>query len=308
MQIIIRPYEQSDKAQVCHLLNQTSNAPLGEDMFEMQEARVRTYPFYKRAVLTVNNEVVGMAQLLHATGMTPQGFLSQTIIVDAAHRGRGYGQMLDEALAQWVQDEQPIGLQTAVRDNNPEARAWAERRGFTYKSHQFESVLDLTSFPLETIDAGARSSESHGISFRTFEHFSLEDDMERVYQVVKQLSGDTPDSQGALDFPFETFAAMVRRMDPRCIFIAMAGEAIVGITCLVPQGKEMYTLFTGVVKEYRGKGIAHALKLLSIRFAQANGVKQLRTNNHSTNAPMLAVNHKLGYVSQPGNWILKRSI
>ncbi|NRF92917.1 hypothetical protein HQN89_18215 [Paenibacillus frigoriresistens] len=99
MQIIIRPYEQSDKAQVCNLLNQTSNAPLGEDMFEMQEARVRTYPFYKRIVLTVYNEVVGMAQLFHATGMTPQGFLSQTIIVDSAHRGRGFGQMLDEALA-----------------------------------------------------------------------------------------------------------------------------------------------------------------------------------------------------------------
>ncbi|NOU85547.1 hypothetical protein GC102_07110 [Paenibacillus sp. LMG 31460] len=89
MQIIIRPYEQSDKADVCKLLNQTSNVPLGEDMFEMQEARIRTYPFYKRIVFTVNNEVVGMAQLLHATGMTPQGFLSQTIIVDAAHRGRG---------------------------------------------------------------------------------------------------------------------------------------------------------------------------------------------------------------------------
>lgn len=307
MQIIIRPYEQSDKADVCKLLNQTSNVPLGEDMFEMQEARIRTYPFYKRIVFTVNNEVVGMAQLLHATGMTPQGFLSQTIIVDAAHRGRGYGQMLDEALALWMQEEQPIGLQTTVRDNNPEARAWAERRGFMLKSHQFESVLDLTSFPLETIDTGIRASEAHGITFRTFEHFSLEDDMERLYQIVKQLSGDTPDSQGALDFPFETFAAMVRRMDPRNIFIAMAGEEIAGITCLVSQGNEMYTLFTGVVKEYRGKGIAYTLKLLSIRFAHASGVKQLRTNNHSTNAPMLAVNRKLGYESQPGNWILKRS-
>ncbi|NRF92918.1 GNAT family N-acetyltransferase [Paenibacillus frigoriresistens] len=146
---------------------------------------------------------------------------------------------------------------------------------------------------------GILSSEAHGITFRTFEHFSLEDEMERVYQVVKQLSGDTPDSQGALDFPFETFAAMVRRMDPRCIFIAMAGKAIGGITCLVPQGNEMYTLFTGVVKEYRGKGIAHALKLLSIRFAQANGVKQLRTNNHSTNAPMLAVNRKKARLRVP---------
>ncbi|OBZ17183.1 GNAT family N-acetyltransferase [Bacillus sp. FJAT-26390] len=141
----IRPYEQSDKAGVCNLLNQTSNAPIGEDMFEMQEARVRTYPFFRRIILTVNNEVVGMAQLLHATGMTPQGFLSQAIIVDALHREQGYGQLLEEALAQYVHEECPIGLQTAVRDNHPEARAWAEHRGFTFKSHQFESVLDRST-------------------------------------------------------------------------------------------------------------------------------------------------------------------
>ncbi|WP_261807608.1 hypothetical protein [Paenibacillus sp. N3.4] len=35
MKTTIRPYEQSDKAGVCNLLNQTSNTPIGEDMFEM---------------------------------------------------------------------------------------------------------------------------------------------------------------------------------------------------------------------------------------------------------------------------------
>ncbi|MNI47872.1 Acetyltransferase (GNAT) family protein [compost metagenome] len=106
---------------------------------------MQTYPFFKRIILTINNEVVGRAQLMHATGMTPKGFFSQTIIVDTVHRGRGYGQLLEEALAQWVLEEQPIGLQTVVRDNHPEARAWAEHRGFTFNSHQFESILDLTN-------------------------------------------------------------------------------------------------------------------------------------------------------------------
>ena len=51
---------------------------------------------------------------------------------------------------------------------------------------------------------------------------------------------------------------------------------------------------------WRGRGIALALKLLAIRAARRYGARYLRTNNDSENAPMLAVNRKLGYQPAPG--------
>ena len=46
---------------------------------------------------------------------------------------------------------------------------------------------------------------------------------------------------------------------------------------------------------YRGRGLALAVKLASIHWAAANGVTLLVTTNDATNAPMLAINRRLGY-------------
>jgi GNAT superfamily N-acetyltransferase len=62
----------------------------------------------------------------------------------------------------------------------------------------------------------------------------------------------------------------------------------------------MFNMMTGVDRRYRSRGIATALKLLAIRCARRYRAAYLRTNNDSLNAPMLAVNQKLGYISQPG--------
>ncbi len=65
---------------------------------------------------------------------------------------------------------------------------------------------------------------------------------------------------------------------------------------------------TGVVASYRGRKIALALKLLAIRYAWSHGAKTIRTHNDSLNAPMLAINRKLGYQPQSGKYRLRKEI
>ena len=55
------------------------------------------------------------------------------------------------------------------------------------------------------------------------------------------------------------------------------------------------------------RGIATALKLLTVQFAQKQGAYVIRTNNDATNAPMLAINRKLGYKPEPGHYALRCS-
>jgi len=64
---------------------------------------------------------------------------------------------------------------------------------------------------------------------------------------------------------------------------------------------------TGVTREYRGRGIATALKLKVIEFGKKNGYRTIKTWNDSSNAPMLAVNTKLGFKRQVG-WIMVEKI
>lgn len=55
------------------------------------------------------------------------------------------------------------------------------------------------------------------------------------------------------------------------------------------------TGFTGVLRSYRQRGLATALKVRTIEYAKANGYQAIRTGNEENN-PMLALNKKLGFV------------
>ena len=54
-------------------------------------------------------------------------------------------------------------------------------------------------------------------------------------------------------------------------------------------------MFTGTAREHRGQGLALAVKLASTNWAADHGITQLVTTNDETNAPMLALNRRLGY-------------
>jgi RimJ/RimL family protein N-acetyltransferase len=68
-----------------------------------------------------------------------------------------------------------------------------------------------------------------------------------------------------------------------------------------------YNLFTGVDKLYRGRRLAQAVKVLALRYARdvlkANTV---RTHHNIKNAPMIAIDRKLGYTQLPGTYLLEK--
>ena len=56
---------------------------------------------------------------------------------------------------------------------------------------------------------------------------------------------------------------------------------------------------TAVARDWRGRGVASALKRATIAWAAANGIEALETANDTDNAPMRAVNERLGYRPLP---------
>ena len=78
--------------------------------------------------------------------------------------------------------------------------------------------------------------------------------------------------------------------------MALHNGAYIGLTSLwgLRTDEKLYTGMSGVKREYRRKGIATALKLRSIAFAQTQDTRVLMTSNNSAN-PMLQLNLKLGF-------------
>jgi RimJ/RimL family protein N-acetyltransferase len=89
---------------------------------------------------------------------------------------------------------------------------------------------------------------------------------------------------------------------PEGQILAALGETWVGLSAVgyFAESNSMYNMITGVDRPYRGRGLALALKLRTIRLARRYGAAYIRTHNDSENAPMLALNRKLGYQPEPG--------
>jgi mycothiol synthase len=87
--------------------------------------------------------------------------------------------------------------------------------------------------------------------------------------------------------------------------LALDGDRVVGFVSLLRRAADPHLAehgLTSVAAGHRNRGIATALKQAQIAWASRNGYRELMTSTQDANAPMRAVNDKLGYEPRPA-WI-----
>jgi GNAT superfamily N-acetyltransferase len=219
-----------------------------------------------------------------------------------AHRRQGHGRAMLAAVDEALAERRKAEVRTAVKDDDGESRAWAERRGFTVFDHTFQSRLDLAAFDASRHRDAVERAEAAGLRLA---RFGPGDDPDRLYDLFVRLLGDVPDQ---LDPPDRAFFQR-EMVEPEDAFTILAydGDVAVGLASLLPlEADEYLNAMTGVLPEYRGRGLARALKVVSGEAARAAGRRFLVTNNNARNAPMLAVNDALGFVREAGLLHLRR--
>jgi GNAT superfamily N-acetyltransferase len=93
------------------------------------------------------------------------------------------------------------------------------------------------------------------------------------------------------------------------IVLAKHGEGYVGMSYgdFVPGDPASFVQpFMGTLREYRGRGIATILKQRLIAVAASRGAQRIVTSNDSENAPILAVNRRLGFRPSAARVTLER--
>jgi len=199
-----------------------------------------------------------------------------------------------------------------AREDHAHAVAFLQRFGFEEHARTFESRLAVACVVLAPFAAYTRRAEEAGVTFTT-----LKDELRRdphclaaVYQAHCTLDIGAPREDPDPPTPpsFERFVEDEVRHPQALLdafFLAKKGDLYVGESALKRSESDpgvLWQQLTGVLPEYRGTGIATALKLRTVEYAQVMGYREIRTFNSSRNAPMLAINTKLGFARQPA-WI-----
>jgi GNAT superfamily N-acetyltransferase len=129
--------------------------------------------------------------------------------------------------------------------------------------------------------------------------FAALDDPEPVHRLDLELSRDIPNEEyDAIEL--EEWTAQFWKspfIDDDASLVVLVDGELAGLTMIRvdrPSGRAQNNL-CGVRRSHRGRGLALLLKSHSLRRAAELGATIALTDNDETNAPMLAVNRRLGY-------------
>jgi mycothiol synthase len=187
-----------------------------------------------------------------------------------------------------------------VREDDEESIRFVEHRGFVEIERQKEVVLDLAAADVQA----PRAPDGIAIVSRA-ERPGLE---RAEYELGRAAGRDIPGLDGTHEASFEewrSFAVDRPGVDPELCFLAIAGDDLVGSAGIVVIGGIAYHGLTAVAREWRGRGIAEALKRSQIAAAKARGFTRLVTESQHANLPMRRLNEKLGYEPVPGSIVYR---
>lgn len=253
-----------------------------------------------RLLAFVDGTAAGRGVAAHRQHYAPGSF-ELDVVVCPEYRRRGIGRQIYAHLLDFARAQGARELECEVWEPDlPRIERWLEREGFRETSRMMEVELRLADFDAGAhVDARERATAS-GITFTTFAQETDEERWRKLWSLSNRIRRDIP--YGGSPRAEETLAHYRRVLSAPhvlhdCLVVARDGDRYVGFSILVRQTAERaLTWTTGVDPEYRGRGVATALKVRSALLARDRGYTVMRTLNHVDNPAMRAVNKRLGYV------------
>lgn len=313
----IRPFEpDKDRPRLAEIRSAVSLEPVTAEQIKERQAAAPP-DTVKHALVAETDEglMVGYAAATYAPGFMQPGDFWVDLYVDKPDWGRGVGSALHTQVEEFALSHGGQRLSATIRDDYPSSLTFAEHHGYSMDRHLFASTLDATTFDEYPFAGAIERAEKAGIHFATFADFAGGENAERrLWQLETAAVRDVP-GRDAPDMAFADYREHVIEaawFRPECYLLALDGDKWVGLCGLEyyekAAGPIIHHNLTGVLPAYRGNGIALALKVLAVRTARALGVRYLRTDNDSQNAPILAINRKMGYVPETGEYIVRKDI
>jgi GNAT superfamily N-acetyltransferase len=266
-----------------------------------------TYPGTVRYLAEVDGEPVGAASVGRIYVYPPEypDAFAHIVVLPAFRRG-GIGEALLRAVSDGAARSGKTGLHLRASEAVPDGIAFLEHRGFRELERARMVELRLEGLtpphvempPGSTITTlGARPELVAGVHAVAVEAFP------------DIPGGDDPIVAGDLA---EFRARDVDRpgIPPDAFMIALddATGDVVGYACLlfVPGSTTVaWHDMTAVRRDWRGRGLATALKRATIAWAIEHDLTALVTGNDEANAGMRAVNARLGYTPLPDEVFLR---
>jgi len=260
-----------------------------------------------RYLAEAHGTAIGYAYWFEVDWAPPAGRYWCVIRVLPEYARRGIGGQLYERLLADLRQRGALAALLELDDTLAVLRPALERRGFRETLHSWAFTLDPRACDLTAFVAADRRLSGLAITTLAAELALGADWLPPLHQLYTSVACDVPIpihphrdpppawlAQQALGLPASL---------PDAFFIVRDGARYVGLSYLHSDADtpgRLLQRITAISPEYRGRGIALALKLRTIEYAKRQNAHEISTAVESNNPSMLAINARLGFVQGPG--------
>lgn len=278
--------------------------------FRDESWRHDRYFLERYVVVGPEGKTVGWGQVFHMPWQFHPEKYQMSLDVHPEQQRKGIGSALYEHLLAIVRARNGKALRTDTQETRTAALEFLARRGFEEIQRFWESRLDVAAFNVAPFSAADARAEGEGITITTLAdelaaHGESEEVLKAIYEMELAAFMDVPFADPATPFHYDEWRKDALESPnglKDAYFLAKHGERYTGVSNMHKNPEHpgvIYQGFTGVIREFRGKGVAMALKLQTVTYARANGYREIRTGNNTRNRPMLRINEAMGFTKQP---------
>ena len=230
------------------------------------------------------------------------------VAVYPEHQRRGIGRELLRLAEGVAVDDGGSVLLAEADDRLLRSARFLEAAGYEEINREWHSTLDLGGFDDDTWVTIVDGVKASGIGFVSVAELEGSDPawLDKLHALYTEVEADVPFTLEFREMPFADFERRAIRSERALLhgfLVALDGDRYVGLTeprRVDDRPEAIAQELTGVTGTHRGRGIATALKADVAMWAKIQGYRKIRTGNDSLNAPMLAVNAKLGFERDHG--------
>ena len=249
----------------------------------------------------------------------PDGTLFGGVNVMRAHRRKGLGTALLAAIELESRKAKAPRILAGTNVAFKGSLEWALTHGYTEIGRRIESYVDVKTFDGRALQDVVDRVESSGLRLATVTELlrgrddaAIETFWRDLWEAEAPMWDDVPWASPTPHWPYEKYHKLVvesGKLVADATIVALDGERIAAFTTTGKQGTDRgYTWMTGTGRDYRGRGLATAIKVKMLAAAKAAGLRALLTTNDEPNKAMRGINAKLGYVMLPANVELEKKL